>query len=211
MKPIGEIRQARLKQFVTQTGMTYAEINSRLGRNRRDATLGQIAQAAPNTTTGKPRRMGDSQARLIETTFGLPAGWFDSDPDNHPDLISRSAQGGHLVVRDVSDLLKSPSVAKEERAGYRTDRWPFETVTIAEVQAMDPADRATLERVMLAFMGNATAGRQDWRTTALRLAAKLDQDHRTNNFTLFVRAVETDLSKAAAPQPAKKDSADEDH
>lgn len=87
MKTIGEVRQLRLKQFVAQSGLTFAEINSRLGRTRRDATLGQLAKAAPNTRTGKPRRMGDSQARLLETTFGLPTGWFDSDPDVRPDLV----------------------------------------------------------------------------------------------------------------------------
>lgn len=207
MKPIGEIRQLRLKQFVTQSGMTFAEINSRLGRNRRDATLSQIAQAAPNTTTGKPRRMGDSQARLLESTFGLPTGWFDSDPGNHPDLIAVSAQSGHFVVREISDLLKPPELAAEAPATYLVNGWPFQTVKLADVQAMSQPDRATLERVMLAFMGSATAGQLDWRTTALHRAAELDKLHRTNNFTLFVRAIETDLSQARSTQSAMKDAA----
>lgn len=204
MRTIGEIRQLRLKQFMTQTAMTFAEINGTLGRNRRDATLNQVVQAAPNTRTGKPRRMGDAQARLLEKTFGLPGGWFDSDPDIHPDLVAKSADGKWIVM-ETKALGTAPALAQEQMPAYRANGWPFDTVQLADVLALSPADRATLERLMLAFMGSATA-LPDWRSTALRLASKLDHDHSTDNFTLFVRAIETELSKASAPRPAKKEA-----
>jgi hypothetical protein len=204
MKTIGEIRQARLKQFVTQTAMKFADINGALGRNRRDATLNQVVQAAPNTRTGKPRRMGDAQARLLENTFKLPEGWFDSDPDIHPDVIAKSADGKWIVM-ETKALASAPPLSQEQMPAYRANGWPFDTVQLADVLAMSPADRSTLERVMLAFMGSATA-LPDWRTTALRLASKLDHDHRTDNFTLFVRAIDIELGRASAPRRAKKEA-----
>lgn len=192
MKSIGVIRQLRLQQFVTQTGLSYADINSDLGRDRRDATLNQIVKGAKNTSTGKPRRMGDTQARLLETTFRLPDGWFDSDPDEHPDLLARKPTGELIVKKLPKSLFIG---VREDVASYRASQpWPFQTVPREEVAALSSADRATLERVILAFMGKPTA-MADWRPVALKLAAELDKGLPEPNFTLFVRAVETELAK----------------
>lgn len=126
MKPIGEVRQLRLIQLLKQTGLSYAAINERLGRSRRDASLSQIVNAAPNTSSGKPRRMGDRQARTLELVFDLPVGWFDSDPDSRPAAIERLSGG---VV------------------------WPFESVQPAEIAALSAERKRVLERVMLAYIG----------------------------------------------------------
>lgn len=81
MKVIGQIRRERLQMLQEETGLSLADMSVKLGRSRRDATLSQVANAAPNTRTGRPRQMGDDQARALEAAFEKPTGWFDRDPD----------------------------------------------------------------------------------------------------------------------------------
>lgn len=143
MNSIAEVRRLRLKQFVQQAGLSYAQMNSQLGRNRRDATLGQIVQAAPNTTSGRPRGMGDSQARLLEATFGLPVGWFDSDPDARPDVLER-LPSGQLICRGLA----CEGLGKSGR-----EDWPFATVSREMISGLGAERRRVLERVILAYLG----------------------------------------------------------
>jgi hypothetical protein len=74
--------------------MTWREMNRRLGRLETDATLNQIWNQAAQSITGKTRMMGDSQARMLETTFGKPHGWMDNDPayDNAPQRAAEPAK-----------------------------------------------------------------------------------------------------------------------
>lgn len=201
MKTIGDVRRLRLKQFIEQTGLTYAEMNGRLQRNRRDATLSQIAHAAKNTRTGKPRQMGDTQARLLEQTFGLPTGWFDRDPAHHPDVL-RVQQDGRIAVAlpELVPLMSwSPpagTVAEEPVMRY-DGSWPFARLKQETVRSLPAETKLALERLMLAFLGDAFTP-PDWRSTAFRLAATLDKDHKTDTFTRFVRAIEVELSRPTA-------------
>ena len=71
-----EHRGTRLLELVREHG-SYAALNRALGRGDRDATLGQIGNAAPDSKTGKPRQMGKTLARAIEAKLNLPVGWMD--------------------------------------------------------------------------------------------------------------------------------------
>lgn len=207
MKTIGEIRRLRLKQFIKDTGMSNAQVNEKLGRNRRDATLSQISQAAKNTRTGKPREMGGTQARLIETTFNLPQGWFDRDPADYPDQLILEKDGTITVkmpdlVPFVSWTHSDPPRVEETRDQFRMN-WPFQLVPEDEIRRMRAPSLEALERVMLAFLGSAGAP-PDWRSTALKLAAGLDRDHSTDQFTNFVKAIQFELDRATPRKAAKK-------
>lgn len=207
MRPIGEIRQLRLQQFVAQTGLSYADINGALGRNRRDATLNQIAKAAANTSTGKPRRMGDTQARMLEDKFELPAGWFDTDPDLSPDFLARLPTGKLVVRRSPLTHPATVVVAREEVVApyHAGGSWPFARVRREAIEALAPETRDALERVILAFLGEPAV--PDWRPVAYDTAAQLDAETRGENFTLFVRAIEDKLGMAPA-KPRAKDTRD---
>jgi hypothetical protein len=127
MKTISEIRRQRLQILLSEDGLTYAEMNARLGRNRRDATLSQVAKAAPNTSTGTPRAMGDAQARRLETVFGKPHGWFDLDPD-----IERSQPAAAAAILHTSS------------ANLPLVPWPF-TVSFARYLHLDPLGHARVD------------------------------------------------------------------
>lgn len=78
MKTINEIRRENLTFLVEQYG-SFAKFNVALGRNRRDATLSQIRNGVANTSSGKPREMGDRLARSIEQKLNLGVGWMDTE------------------------------------------------------------------------------------------------------------------------------------
>jgi hypothetical protein len=122
---IGDIRRLRLNQLREEQGLSFSEMNERLGRLRRDATLSQIANAAPNSGTGRVRQMGDDQARLIEEKFGLPIGWMDRDPDF--DVMERQLQ-----------------FMNQQRTGVTTP-WPFPGISLSQVQqGLSAEDRAEI-------------------------------------------------------------------
>lgn len=190
MKTIGQIRRERLQQL-TRAGLSFAELNSLLGRNRRDATLNQIAKAAPNSTTGKPREMGSTQARQIEAALRLPDGWFDTSPEGDNGKVELKVEGGKYVVLHASH---TEWVALERAAKFNArPEWPFQSVRQEDISNLSAANLATLERLVLAFLGKP-APAPDWRTAALRIAAQLDHEHRSDTFTTFVRALEVELN-----------------
>lgn len=110
--------------------LTFSEMNVRLGRLRRDATLSQVAQAAPNTRTGRPRQMGDDQARDIERAFDKPVGWMDRDPE----------------MDALEERLRSLT-PQEPAAVYRL--WPFSRVTAEQWIALAPPQRDAVEQLIL--------------------------------------------------------------
>jgi hypothetical protein len=116
MRTIGAIRRARLAQLLHDKQLTYADINDKLLRNRRDSTLSQIAKGAPD------REMGDAQARALETAYGLPEGWFDRDPA-FDELEARYEQ----IVAKLGEPVPA----------YTS--WPFRSVTADRFHRL-PAD-----------------------------------------------------------------------
>ena len=129
MKGIGQIRRERLALLLKETSASLADVSEKLGRSRRDATLSQVAKAAPNTRTGKPRQMGDEQARAIEQAFGKPLGWFDRDPY----IDQLEAQLAHRV--------------EEPHATYAG--WPFKRVALSRITRMDSRDLQRIEDALL--------------------------------------------------------------
>jgi hypothetical protein len=136
MNTCGEIRRLRLSQLRHETGLNYAEMNERLGRNRLDATLSQIAQQQPNTRTGKARQMGDEQARNIERAFDKPTGWMDRDPEFDE------------LQRQLDRAVREPAPA-----GYSA--WPFKRLDASRVRALPAEAFAALEDQLLAAVAMA--------------------------------------------------------
>ncbi|MDR7331743.1 hypothetical protein [Roseateles asaccharophilus] len=205
MKPIGQIRRERLKELLSVGAISFADLNSWLGRLRRDATLNQIAQAAPNSTTGKPREMGSGQARAIETKLGLPEGWFDTDPARGGADVHLTLPDGRTILLEAKVHASRPNkhpAAAEERTPYTTSNWPFKTIKPRDLAPLSEGSLETLERMIHAFLGHPSSP-ADWRATALRIAADLDRKQRSDKFTTFVRAIEFELAKpSTTPEPA---------
>lgn len=78
MKTSTEIRRENLNILIERYG-SIANLNAQLGRNRKDATLSQIRKGSVHSGTGRPRIMGDTMAREIETKLSLGYGWMDAD------------------------------------------------------------------------------------------------------------------------------------
>ena len=83
MRTVEEVRRLRLAQLVKEVG-SYAELNDKTGRDRRDSTLSQIANQSKNSKSGGPKAMGSDVARALETACKKPTGWMDTDPDLWP-------------------------------------------------------------------------------------------------------------------------------
>lgn len=79
MRTIEEIRRLRLKQLAEEFG-SYAELNAKLGNDRRDSSLSQIANQSSNSKGGSPKSMGSPTARSLERVCSKPRGWMDNDP-----------------------------------------------------------------------------------------------------------------------------------
>ena len=135
VKTINEIRRERLAMLKAESGLTYALMSERLGRSRRDATLSQVAQAQPNTSTGKPRQIGEEQARALERAFHKEPGWMDRDPDFDAALERLS-----IVVR-------------EESAGYAV--WPFRRIDAARVRRLSEPALNALEDMLMGALDMA--------------------------------------------------------
>jgi len=127
MRSINEVRRLRLKMLKEEQG-SWAEINEKLGRLRGDSTLNQLANAAPNSKTGKPRNLGDELAELLEETFAKPRYWFDLDPD---------------FERCLDELRAAHHIA-EPRATYRVN-WPFQRVQRERYDRLPAAEKLRIE------------------------------------------------------------------
>lgn len=133
MRCIGETRRLRLIQLKREMKLTFADMSVALGRSRRDATLSQVAQAQPNSRTGRPRQLGDDQARLIERTFGREEGWMDRDPDFEA-LLERVGFG-------VAEL-ETPYLAF----------WPFRGIAPADWALLSVDQQAAVEAVVASML-----------------------------------------------------------
>ena len=85
MKTVEEVRRARLAMLVKEF-KSYAELNEKLGRPRRDATLTQYANQSVGSKTAKRKGMGSATARLLESACKKEPGWMDTDPELWPFL-----------------------------------------------------------------------------------------------------------------------------
>jgi len=140
MKCIGQIRRERLHELQRSHGMTLAELNEKLGRDRRDATLSQVLNAAPITRTGRVRVMGSEQARSIEAAFGLDEGWLDTDPD-FDRLQQRTNQ-------DVKPAENPPA-------------WPFRRIPPDTLLSIPQDELVRLEDYLIGFVSGLRFNRQD--------------------------------------------------
>lgn len=132
MKVVAHIRRERLAQLKAELRLSYADMNELLGRSRRDATLSQIGNAAPNSRTGRPRQLGDDQARELERVFNKPMGWFDTDPAFDSDPNAQASQLTH---------------AAEPVTRYNS--WPFARISKSAIERLTPDQMLRLEDVIL--------------------------------------------------------------
>ena len=81
MKAIKDIRRQNLLLLIAREG-SLRSLAMKLGRS--SAQVSQWKLAAPNSSSGKPRVIGDESARYIEQQLGLPDNWMDTDrtPDD---------------------------------------------------------------------------------------------------------------------------------
>lgn len=98
MRVVEEIRLLHLKRLVNQFG-SVTELNKRLGRPARDATLSQIYNRNPDSKTGRPRDMGSGLARSIEEALEYEKGFLDNDPDLWPFIDMSPARFAALPDR----------------------------------------------------------------------------------------------------------------
>lgn len=115
MKLIAEIRRCRLGQIKDETGLSWAEISRQLGRTSRDSTLSQIWHRAPDSKTGRPRSMGDDQARALEQAFKKPEGWMDRDPDIDA-LEAQLAASRGLQAGEPAAIYGLPGITADDLA-----------------------------------------------------------------------------------------------
>lgn len=100
MKTIGETRRDNLIMLIERHG-SIANVNELLLLPRTDATLSQIKNQSLSAT-GRPRMMGDTLARRIESALRLPSGWMDND---HPEPGERQHRIDHAlkVMEQMAD------------------------------------------------------------------------------------------------------------
>lgn len=92
MKPIGEVRRARLRELVEEQGSQVA-VADRLQKNKN-----QVYQWLLDPDKDGARNISSATAREIETAFSKPHGWMDTDP----------SQSGRWIT-DNRDPWPSPS------------------------------------------------------------------------------------------------------
>lgn len=92
MKTVGQTRRENLMQLIAKYG-TIADLNEVLSLPRTDATLSQIKNQSL-TSRGKPKMMGVTLARRIESTLGLDEMWLDT---NHAPASYRQQRIDHAV------------------------------------------------------------------------------------------------------------------
>jgi hypothetical protein len=83
MRTVEEVRRIRLSLLLKEFG-SYAILNEKLDRPRRDSTLSQIANESANSKGGSPKTMGSPMARALEHACGKEPAWMDTDPDLWP-------------------------------------------------------------------------------------------------------------------------------
>ena len=75
-----EIRRKNLINLAKKMG-GMAALNRKVGRGDRDNTLSQIANASPDSKTGKEKGMGSRIARDLELALKLERGYMDHNHD----------------------------------------------------------------------------------------------------------------------------------
>jgi hypothetical protein len=125
MKTADEIRHARFLLLLEEAGSVKA-MADRLGVS--SAQISQIKNRSAHSTSGKPRSIGDDQARRIEVAFSKPKGWMDSPlPEGPPDadhslnladitipqFETGGAMGHGIVLHDQPGVIKQWRVTEE--------------------------------------------------------------------------------------------------
>lgn len=122
MKTISEIRRNNLLLAISIAGGATAL--SKLS-SVSAAYISQVKNKQPESTTGKPKGMGDSVARKIEKAINKPCGWMDQDHDQEKSSNERDQQPSderkiklhpttqrlYEVVKHVSDISTQSELA----------------------------------------------------------------------------------------------------
>ncbi len=114
---VDEIRRHRLGELLDELGSLVA-LARLLGHNG-TAQISQWKTSAPDSKTGKPRKISDDSARRIETVTGKPRGWMDSPPDADAALtaISQRYQDADATKKAaLSDMASLPNEAAADLA-----------------------------------------------------------------------------------------------
>lgn len=77
MQTIDQIRHARFLELLAEAGSNKA-MADRLGVT--SAQISQLKTRSLHSTSGRPRTIGDEQARKMEQAFNKPTGWMDTLP-----------------------------------------------------------------------------------------------------------------------------------
>lgn len=73
------LRRENLHALVSSGRTTIADINTRLGRDRRNTYLYSLLNAVKETKTGRPRTISEKLARRIEEVLLLERGYLDQE------------------------------------------------------------------------------------------------------------------------------------
>jgi transcriptional regulator with XRE-family HTH domain len=104
MKTNGEIRRDNLLIAIKRK-KTAAQLASDAGISA--AYLSQIKKRVPESSTGKPKKLGDDVAAKIEQALGEPPGWMDVA---HPEQYAENEDG----IQAQAGLVSVPAVASDE-------------------------------------------------------------------------------------------------
>jgi hypothetical protein len=101
MRPLSEIRRARLEQLVDEYGTAQA-LADHLGKDRRQVSAWR---ADPKKKAGA-KGMRDDTAREIERACLKPSGWLDHEPGtNDQPVIAEPGAASQLVGLDADILI----------------------------------------------------------------------------------------------------------
>jgi len=82
MRPLPEIRRARLLQLIEEAGGA-SRLAERMDPERPLKSRSvQVRQWAAELGTDASRNIGHPNARMLEALMGKPRGWMDTDPDS---------------------------------------------------------------------------------------------------------------------------------
>lgn len=109
MKTVAEIRREKLEMLAQELG-TVDAVAEKAGTSA--VYLSQIKNRAVDSKTGRPREMGTTLARKLESGCGKPPGWMDTDPSPAKEASSAAialqewAETASPRSREVIDQLR---------------------------------------------------------------------------------------------------------
>lgn len=138
MATVTEVRHANLLVLIAWAG-SIQKLADLLEKSH--SQLSQLRNQIAHSTTGKPRVIGDSLAREIEATIGVPPGWMDSPqgppPVSFEELVRLKAAGIPPTV--ASGNIPTQSRQVDQRVSYQPfDHPPLTRETIMGMEGELP-------------------------------------------------------------------------